>query len=183
MKKVLFLLLSTSYIFASNYKFNCHVPHNIMEAIKLTENASRYPYYIRVNPSKKMKITNRRIDIFNKVANNYEHKRVSKYLLDCKNTRNCVNISNDLIQKGVRNLDLGLFQINYGQFPDNLYKYFNHNEAYKKACSVLTEKIIYDGEWNWSVVADYHSRTPKLNRKYMKKVIRNYMKITNLSMR
>lgn len=39
--------------------------------------------------------------------------KISKYLIDCKNQENCNDISYYLIANGIKNIDLGFYQINY----------------------------------------------------------------------
>jgi hypothetical protein len=35
------------------------------------------------------------------------------------------------------------------------------------------------GKWDWQVLASYHSMTPKYNKVYKEKLIKNYIKLTN----
>ncbi len=178
-KKVILLGLFTSTIFAKNsividgvlYKKGCSVPHVLVEAVKLTENEELYPYYIRTNESDTL-------TRFTQIVNSYNHRKTkSPKLIDCLKRENCTKISNELIKNGITNLDLGLFQINYGFYPKSVNTYFEELAAYKTACKVIEQKIKLAKKWDWNVLANYHSATPSLNKIYKKKLINNYLRL------
>jgi hypothetical protein len=101
-------------------------------------------------------------------------------VIDCINLENCTNISNALIKNNITNIDLGLFQINYNSFKYPLYSYFDGQKSYLNACKIVKEKIkMNKGKWDWQVLASYHSMTPKYNKVYKEKLIKNYIKLTN----
>ena len=80
----------------------------------------------------------------------------------------------------ITNIDLGLFQINYNSFKYPLYSYFDGQKSYLNACKIVKEKIkMNKGKWDWQVLASYHSMTPKYNKVYKEKLIKNYIKLTN----
>lgn len=177
-KKLVVVSLFTSVIFARNiasngleYKKNCAVPHVLVEAVKLTENEKRYPYYIRTNDSDSL-------DKFTQIVDSFVHRKTkSPKLIDCLSKKNCTKISNQLIKNGITNLDLGLFQINYGFYPKTPHTYFDESTAYLTACKVIENKIKIAKKWDWNVLANYHSATPSLNRIYKKKLIDNYIRL------
>lgn len=174
MIKIIYIsvLLSYSLLMATITQEECQVPKILLETIKLTENETKYPYWIRTNDlSTKNKFKN--------ILKNYNHKiNKDEMLIDCLDFTNCINITNALIKNQITNLDLGLFQINYVSYPFSLHTYFDERLSYKRACEVVKEKIkLNKNKWSWEVLASYHSLTPDLNRKYKKKLIKNYIKL------
>lgn len=153
------------------YKQGCKVPHILVETVKLTENEKEYPYYIRTNESTKYLI-------FNEIVERFTYRKTSdKNLIDCINKDNCTYIANTLIENNVKNIDLGLFQINYSFYPsENVSNYFNEN-SYFEACRVIEHKQKIAKTWSWKVLADYHSTTQSLNDEYQKRLIANYFKL------
>lgn len=168
MKKIIiFCLFLLCYLNATEYKSGCPVPHNLIEAIKLTENAEAYPYYIRTN--------DKNLNKFYSVVGTNKYKKTSDpMLINCLNEFNCVYITYNLINNGITNIDLGLFQINYNSYPRNIFHYFNEEQAYMNACGVVVDKIRNTRKWNWETLANYHSATPSLNLIYKNKLIQNY---------
>ena len=172
-KKILPIIIFISPLFSqetNEYKYGCPVPDILMQTLKLTENERKYPYLIRTNDIKNL-------NGFEKVIKKYPHSypyKNDKLVIDCHNEDNCVKISIDLIESGISNLDLGLFQINYDSFPFNMYTYFNEQFGYRNACKVVLSKIKITKDWDWRTLAAYHSLTPKHNEKYKNKLITNY---------
>ena len=172
-KKILPIIIFISPLLSDetkNYKYGCPVPDILMQTIKLTENDKKNPYLIRTNDIKNL-------NGFEKVIKKYPHSypyKNDKLVIDCHNEDNCVKISIDLIESGISNLDLGLFQINYDSFPFNMYTYFNEQFGYRNACKVVLSKIKITKDWDWRTLAAYHSLTPKHNEKYKNKLITNY---------
>lgn len=172
-KKILPIILFVSPLFSqetNEYKYGCPVPDILMQTLKLTENERKYPYLIRTNDIKNL---NGFEKVIKKYPHTYENKN-DKLVIDCHNEDNCVKISIDLIESGISNLDLGLFQINYDSFPFNMYTYFNEQFGYRNACKVVLSKIKITKDWDWRTLAAYHSLTPKHNEKYKNKLITNY---------
>ena len=136
----------------------CPVPYEIMWAISKVEvGKPGYPYVIRINGNVKVKIP--------------WLKRLGENSYDCKNYKLCVYTARELIKRGVKNIDLGPFQINYAfhRFPPE--KAFLLPESYLKACQILTSKVKKYG-WSWEGIATYHSTTPEHNRKYAAKLVK-----------
>ena len=176
-KKILPIIIFISPLFSqetNEYKYGCPVPDILMQTLKLTENERKYPYLIRTNDIKNL-------NGFEKVIKKYPHSypyKNDKLVIDCHNEDNCVKISIDLIESGISNLDLGLFQINYDSFPFNMYTYFNEQFGYRNACKVVLSKIKITKDWDWRTLAAYHSLTPKLNEQYQMKLLKNYNLLT-----
>lgn len=172
MRAILSLFIIFQISFANNNE-RCIVPDILLKTIKITENETSYPYFIRTNETSTLKK-------FKNILNGFEYKKTDdNMLIDCINIQNCINISKSLIKNKITNLDLGLFQINYNSFKYPLDNYFDKNISYKNACSIIKEKIkLNKGKWNWVVLASYHSMTPKYNKIYKKKLINNYIKLS-----
>lgn len=180
---LLTILVIVNYLYSSEYsrysadgteyRYGCPVPHILIEAVKLTENDKSYPYYIRTNDLNSL-------NKFHSIAKAFYYKKTKdSKVIDCLDTSNCSNIASALISTGIKNLDLGTFQINYLSYPRNLESYFMEKSAYINACYVVQEKIKNAKKWDWSVLASYHSITPELNRKYKQKLIENYFRLAN----
>lgn len=155
------------------YVRGCNIPYIVIETITFTENERLYPYYIRTNSKKTL-------DNFSKVIKKYNYKQTKDPLLiDCINYENCVNITNDLIENGEHNLDLGLRQINYNQYPGAATDFFDIQKSYYKSCDVVNEKIGIAKTWDWSIAAAYHSFSPERNERYKEKLLNNYFYLIN----
>ena len=173
LKTLLSLFIITTFLVA-NENNKCIVPNILIETIKITENERKYPFLIRTNETSTLKD-------FKDIASSFEYKKTKdNMVIDCINLENCTNISNALIKNNITNLDLGLFQINYNSFKYPLYSYFDGQKSYLNACKIVKEKIkMNKGKWDWQVLASYHSMTPKYNKVYKEKLIKNYIKLTN----
>ena len=78
----------------------CVVSDILLKTIKITENETSYPYFIRTNESSTIKK-------FYSIVGKYEHKKTKdNMLIDCINAENCKNISNDLITSSQKSLAL-----------------------------------------------------------------------------
>ena len=173
LKTLLSLFIITTFLVA-NENNKCIVPNILIETIKITENERKYPFLIRTNETSTLKD-------FKDIASSFEYKKTKdNMVIDCINLENCTNISNALIKNNITNIDLGLFQINYNSFKYPLYSYFDGQKSYLNACKIVKEKIkMNKGKWDWQVLASYHSMTPKYNKVYKEKLIKNYIKLAN----
>lgn len=169
LKKFFTILVLVANLFSENniiYKEDCNIPNDILKTILLTENEKKYPYYIRFNSENDEKE-------FNNITSHFEHKKISRFLIDCKNKENCQDITYYLTVNGIQNIDLGFYQINYRFFPEQTEIFFDKDKSYYKACEIIEEKI-KGRKWDWTSLASYHSRTPSLNKIYAKKLKTNY---------
>jgi hypothetical protein len=89
--------------------------------------------------------------------------------IDCKNQNICVKITNVLLEHNINNLDLGAFQINYKYHKLPIKDYFNLKTSYAKAEQIVTGHIKRYG-YNLRAIANYHSKTPVLNKAYREKL-------------
>lgn len=171
LRTIFYLFFLLELLSANNER--CIVPSIILETIKITENETNYPYWIRTNESNTLKK-------FQKITNKFNNKKnIDPMVIDCLNSQNCVNILSTLVENNITNLDLGLFQINYESFKYPLSVYFDKKQSYNSACKIIQEKIkMNKGKWDWKVLASYHSTTPKWNNNYKQKLIKNYIELT-----
>ena len=152
---------------------DCIVPNILSETIKITENENSYLFWIRTNDTKSL-------GKFKEIIRNFNYRKSEDHMqIDCIESNNCINIVNTLISNNITNLDLGLFQINYENYPFKIDEYFDENLSYFHACQIIKEKIKIKKYWSWETLASYHSFTPELNKKYMNKLINNYIKLAN----
>ncbi len=99
---IFFLIVTQSY--SDNYKHNCVVPDILIETVKMTENETLYPFFIRTNDSKS-------IENFYSIAEKYNYKKTDDFMLiDCMNQTTCISIAKKLVSSNITNLDLGCFK-------------------------------------------------------------------------
>lgn len=171
MKKLTTLIILSLPLFSFDYMQNCSVPNVLIKTVQITENERTYPYLIR---------TNSEFEKFKNIIERFTYKNTDdKNVINCINEENCVAITNTLIENGIKNIDLGLHQINYYYYPKPTYRYFDKLESFKSACEVIEDKIKYKKTWDWETLASYYSSTPSLNEMYKQKLIKNYIKLTN----
>lgn len=166
--KILLILLFNLSLYAGN----CVVPNILLETVKITENETSYPFFIRTN-----EISN--IEKFYKIVNNFKYKVTKeKLLINCLDVENCTYIATNLIENRIIDIDLGIFQINYKSYPKkDIGSYFIEHQAYKNVCEVIEDKRRIAKKWDWEVLANYYSSTPELNYIYKIKLIKNYLKL------
>lgn len=119
-----------------------------------------------------------------KVKSNSELKKyfLNSMTMDCNNTDNCIRITSYLLKNGIKNLDLGAFQINTKSHSLPLTTYFDYQKSYMFTCDYLKKNVDLYG-FNWFAVASHHSRTPEYNEDYQEKLKANYqilLKLDNL---
>jgi len=167
---LLITILSANIIFAKA-KVDNDILISILIAEKQKEKPIGYQYLISFN---------------NKREARQIKKQIPKYFLDnrtidCKNTKICTYLTKELWKIGIRNLDLGAFQINsklHKMKPENYFK-LSTSVTFAKA---YVKKMIKKYGYNWYSIASYHSQTPDLNYKYQKKLITNYFILKRLSL-
>jgi len=144
----------------------CAVDDRIMFAIATIEKHPKtpvgYPYLISLNSSKDQRKarTNKALEKF----------FLDKRTIDCNNKETCVEILSILEENGIKNLDLGGFQINYLYWGmESNQDYFNVRKSYEKACIIVTSHN--KNKWTWENIAKYHSKTKKYNEAYKKNLL------------
>ena len=161
--RILFIILIIYSNKISANEIKCGLSYDLMEIIATIERhherAIGYPYLISFNES---------IDYKN-ILRGYEFISIDSRTLDCKNRNTCVKILNFLDFKGIKNLDLGAFQVNYVYHKFDKNEYFILENSYQRACTYL-ESLIQKHGYSWQTIARYHSSTPYFNLKYQEEI-------------
>ena len=144
--------INYSYIFACNV--DDRIMFSIAEIEKHKDRVVGYPYLISFNSRKDIDKLN--IDI--------KKYFIDSRTIDCQNVDTCKYILSILILNNIKNLDCGAFQINYKFWKIPNTDYFDIKKSYAKACSIVESHNKL--KWSWNNIANYHSGTPHLNRKY-----------------
>jgi len=155
---ILFILVINSY--------SCKVDDRIMFSIASVEKHKDrdvgYPYLISFN--------NNRDAI--RVKKVYTEYFLDNRTIDCLNTNICTQMLDSLLKVGIKNLDLGVYQLNYIYWKmDKKENYFDLMKSYDKACSIVESHN--KDEWTWTNIAKYHSGTPKYNNRYKKLLLKS----------
>jgi len=127
-----------------------------------------YPYIISINSKKDIKK-------LKKIGINLKKGRI----INCYDKNTCINAVKLLIKAGITNIDLGVFQINYKYHKLPLEDYFDIKKSAEYASRYIYKLARKFDKWNWKILAMYHSATPHLNEKYIKRVNYYYSKIYN----
>lgn len=157
---IIFILLVKINLFAEQYsQIKCGIDYSVMELIAKAERSAKrdigYPYLISFNKGIK----------YEPYLENYKYIRLDSRSIDCLSIDNCESILNNLLRKGVSNLDLGAFQLNYIHHKLPLRKYFHLESSYQKACSFIEDLVSRYG-YSWETIARYHSSTEEFNWNY-----------------
>ena len=162
MKKIVFYVLLPLSLFAKDIE----LPLIVLDAIKhsecLQEEGICNPYFIRINRVKDIKKAK-------KLGFHLKHT----YILKCYDTSRCEASAKKLISNGIKNIDIGPYQINYFYHPtSNLAEYFEFNSAKLHAQKILSNLINKYG-YNWVTLGRYHHYDPSdtsRNRNYYTKL-------------
>lgn len=149
---------------------NFAVPQIVLDAIKDTEclkkDGINYPFFIRIN---------KKVDVLTAKKNKI---KMSGRILQCHNAKGCSDKVKELLSIGIKNIDLGPYQINYfyqhsrWSHEEEYSAYFKHDSAEKKAREILRELIKTYG-YSWRTLGRYHHYDPnnkKRNRVYFSKL-------------
>ena len=160
--RVLIFLAVLKIVLASE----CEIPYEVMYAIAKTERHLKrevgYPYLISINRKKDIK----------KAKRVYGMLFIDNRTIDCLLKEGCIKVARDLIKMGIKNIDLGAFQINYKFYRYPLEDYFDLKKSYKRACSILTRLKNRYG-WSWETIGKYHSFKKWRAWKYATEVYKN----------
>jgi len=140
------------------------VMRSIAEIEGYKKNGVLYPYIIRVNsPFRILGL-----------------KEVAPNVYDCRNEMLCRYVAEKLVRAGAKNIDLGVFQINYYHYRGDkkrlLADAFNYAREYRLACEIVADLFRKYGK-NLYAIGRYHSANPERMRKYAARFIRAYRKI------
>lgn len=172
MKKILLLAVLSSSLFAEQMEYvkECGIEYGLMLTIATLERHPDkpvgYPYLISLNI----------VDDQQKARENGITGWLDKRTIDCKNNSNCQDLYSRLYSLGIKNVDLGAYQINPIWHKHPKASYFNLGESYGIACGYLKSLEASMG-WSWKTIASYHSQTPDKNMAYqtnLKKIYKRY---------
>ena len=160
--------LANSYTDAVSYCRSLGVPPEVVEAIAEIEsykkNGRIYPYVIRINSPYRI----------------LGLKEVAPDVYDCKNEVLCKLVVRKLVRSGVKNVDLGAFQINYYYYKGSkerlIENAFNYYKEYRLACEIMAKLFKKYGKTLYAV-GRYHSTKRDRMYRYVKKFVRAYRKI------
>jgi len=127
------------------------------------------PWILRVNSSKRIKVEAEGI------------KKVAPNVFKCATKEKCEALALILIKKGFKNIDLGMFQLNYyhqrkKDSSFSVYEAFDLRRAYRRACRIVAANFKVQGR-TANAVALYHSSRPYRNYNYAVKFWRIYLKL------
>ena len=164
MIRILFLLLPL-FVFAKE----CVIDYKMLYAIAVNEHHKKrdvgYPYLISFN---------RQTDRF-KLRPEHKAWMLDTRTLDCHSQGECSKIASYLISKGVKNMDLGPFQICYlyhgKKMP--LRSFFDLKDSFVYA-KEFAKRLVKEHGCTWEALARYHSATKTHNIKYARRLRHAY---------
>jgi len=158
----------TTFLFATLNANQCSISDAIMLTILKTEGHKArklgYEYIISFNNTEDAELVGK---------SNLQMYFIDKRSLDCKNLKFCVKITKALWKIGIRNLDLGAWQINSNSHFFEAEEYFNFNDSYYNACKYVEKNTGRHG-FTWYAIAGYHSFTKEHNYRYQGLLKANY---------
>jgi hypothetical protein len=149
------------------------VPRAVVAAIGVVEGGRRpYPYLIRINTPVRIRAPKGLL------------KKLPSGAIDCKSELVCKALAEKLIRRGIKNIDLGYYQINYLYAPHNgisrkelLAKAFNLPEETVLACKILARNFKEYG-YTAAAIGRYHSAKSRAALQYALKWWRAYKTFT-----
>jgi hypothetical protein len=140
-----------------------------------------YPYLISFNNSEDFQ------EATNGFLQAYNFKALDNRTIDCINEENCINIAKKIISYDMTNLDLGAYQICYYWHKLPIENFFDLQQNYLDACSII-ENVAKTYGPSWESIARYHvfpnnEERKKRNALYAQKlekiIIKNYPELAN----
>jgi hypothetical protein len=175
-KTIILFLIMVQYVFS-----NCIVDDDIMLSILIKEREHKrsigYEFLISFNNEDDAKLIRKDTSLKKMFLNNRT--------MDCKNRSNCAEVLKKILQKNIRNLDVGAYQANTVYHLNSFNNYediFNLDKSYNFACNYVMSKINKLG-YSWESIAAYHSETPEFNTKYKNELIDIYTMVVALKSR
>ena len=169
----IFIIISLSFstLFSAS---KCNVDYSIIYLIAMNERSLQrpigYPYLISLNKKFPRE--------YNKVKHQFNF--INNRTIDCKSEKECISTMEKLLQLGIKNMDLGAFQINYLSFKfKDFSNYFNFKKSFARSCEIVYPFIRNKKNITFRDIARYHSSTPKYNKIYADNLEKNYKKLAN----
>lgn len=167
---IFFCIIFSHANVSQGYILGCNIDYSIMRTIAKQEGSQYrnvgYPYIISFNKIEQIEEVR---DLF------INSEQLDKRHFDCKNEGECVRILAEFDKKGIHNIDVGAFSLNFIYSKDHISysDFFTLDQSYKRACSMLNNLIKQYG-YSWDTIAKYHSKTPKHKEKYLMHLIAKY---------
>ena len=121
-----------------------------------------YPYFIRVNGENNFIRAKRYLAL--------QDISWKDSVLVCKDKEQCVYIAKGLINYGIKNIDIGPYQINYYYHPlKDIKKYFSYRESGKISNNII-QKLGKKYGYKWETLGKYHSFRKSQNKDYYMKL-------------
>jgi hypothetical protein len=164
-RKLILIALLPLYLYSNECEISYKMMWSIAHNEKHKKRAVGYPYLISFNNKKQrfmLKPQHLRMMLDNRT-------------LDCKNQKLCTQIASYLIKKGVRNMDMGPFQVCYYYHGKKmpLKSFFSLNDSYRFANN-WAKVLVKKHGCTWQALARYHSGTKTLNTKYARRLQHAY---------
>ena len=152
---------------SSAYEISPYIYDGILHNECLKRDGKCYPYFIRVNSK------------YNEIKRLIGKNKFSSSIIDCKNERECIRVTNKLILNNITNFDMGPFQINYHHHKKtDVNKMYNINLSKIEVKKILTRLINKYG-YSWKTLGKYHSFQKDRNKRYYLKLYA-YLKKNNM---
>jgi len=165
-KKSLVFLFALLFLYGGSLFAETQFDKIVLDAILSNEclkiGGKYYPYFIRINGHDNFARAKKFLSL-----QNITWKRK---VLICKEKEQCVYIAKGLIKYGIKNIDIGPYQINYIYHPlKRISRYFSFKES-KKICNRIIQKLGKKYGYGWETLGKYHSFKKEKNRNYYMKL-------------
>lgn len=160
-----FFIVVIFFLFTPLISFGdeCIITYKMLYAIAKNEKHKHrdvgYPYLISFNNKSDIK----------KLQNADKKMMLDNRTMDCQNREYCTYVASYLIESGVKNMDVGPFQICYMYHKNkmSLDQFFSLKDSFEFAKKFSEQNTRVHG-CTWKALARYHSATPSHNNKYAK---------------
>jgi hypothetical protein len=164
-------LLAVAMCVSAAFGGSCYIDDSLLEAINAIEGhpakEPRYAYIISFNNAKDASLAREA------GLGGWLDKRT----VDCGSKEVCAELTETLTANGIKNLDLGAYQINYIYHKFGYDEYFDNAKAEYRVCEILL--ALYESKgWSWQTLGLYHSSNPKRNEFYRTLLAKKYAEAT-----
>lgn len=157
------LIVGIGLLLSGLFAQECEIQDSVLDGIAKIEGHPKrefgYPYIISFNDKAdilKLTIDDRWIPIDSRT-------------IDCLDADRCLAVYSEIKDLGIKNIDLGAYQINPKFWRLKPEEYFDFELSRKKACKIITDLKSKHG-WSWETLAMYHSKNKKNNLAYQKRL-------------
>ncbi|RDU55068.1 hypothetical protein CQA49_00885 [Helicobacter sp. MIT 00-7814] len=157
------ILFALPFLFYCHAFAECQIHDDVLFGIATIEGHPKrdlgYPYIISFN---------KKSDIY-KLTEDDRWFSIDSRTIDCLDTDRCLAVYSEIRDLGIKDIDLGAFQINPRFWQYNPEEYFDFEKSKQRACEILT-KIKDRHGWSWESIAKYHSKKKENNLAYQKRL-------------